>query len=136
MLATDTTTWHRLAPALVREHLAQTGPGPVVEVGVWRGELSERLLELSALTHLTMVDPWEPSLLQTADGRWFVCGPGNTTEEMEESYGYAQKVAARAGARACVVVVGTANLVCTSRGTGIQIRSAASPRCARIPCRE
>lgn len=103
MHALDTTTWHELAPALVREHLAQTGPGVVAEIGVWRGELSERLLQLPALTQLLMVDPWEPSVLQTGEGRWFVCGPGNTTVEMEESYGYAQKVATRAGGRACII---------------------------------
>ena len=87
------TDWHDLAPALVAEHLAATGPGAVAEIGVWRGELSARLLQLiPALTHLTLVDPWHPSMLRTEDNRWYYCGPGTTMETMEAAYQETRRV--------------------------------------------
>ena len=102
-MLTELTTWHQLAPALVSEHLARTGPGPVVEVGVWRGELSEKLLGISALTHLVMVDPWIATYLRDAYGNWYVNGPGETQEEMEASYRLAADVATRAHGRARII---------------------------------
>lgn len=96
-------TWHDLAPLLIQEHLAATGPGPVVEVGVWRGELSERLLGISALTHLVMVDPWVATYVQDESGKWYVNGPGDTQEEMESSYRMAADVAKRANGRARIL---------------------------------
>lgn len=102
-MLTDSTTWHELAPALIGEHLQTSGAGAVVELGVWQGELSQRLLALPLLTQLFMVDPWQARYLVTPEGKWYISGPGNNQDEMEHAYALAQTVEAQAQGRATII---------------------------------
>ena len=103
MTEADPYSWHCLAPQLVAEQLSAYGPGAVVEIGVWRGELSARLLRLPALTHLTMVDPWSPVYGRDERGRWVVCGPGLNEAEMEAAYAETVNIAEHACGRATIL---------------------------------
>ena len=80
----DSTAWHALVPRLLSEH----GSRSVAEVGVWRGELSERILEhCPAVKRLILVDPWTVVYGHDPErDQWMVFGPGTTQAEMDESY--------------------------------------------------
>ena len=76
------TAWHDLVPRLLSEH----GSCEVAEIGVWQGELSERILRQCPGVHrLWLVDPWTPVYVKLADERWAVCGPGTDTAEMQDA---------------------------------------------------
>ena len=74
--------WHDLVPRLLAEHGSKT----VVEVGVWQGVLSERILKgCPKVKRLTLVDPWMPVYGYTKENKWFVIGPGNDAAEMRRA---------------------------------------------------
>ena len=76
------TAWHDLVPRLLSEH----GSREVAEIGVWQGELSERILRRCLGVHrLWLVDPWRPVYVTLPDERWAVCGPGTNSVEMERA---------------------------------------------------
>lgn len=78
-------SWHELVPRLLNGHLVETGAGAVAEIGVWRGELSRRILQQClSVTKLYLVDPWHPILMQHGE-RWAYVGPGTSVEEMEDA---------------------------------------------------
>ena len=74
--------WHSLVPRLLTDH----GSRRVAEVGVWKGELSRRILACSQIEHLTLVDPWEVVYGKSEDGRHFVFGPGLNQSEMTDAF--------------------------------------------------
>ena len=78
-------SWHELVPRLLNGHLVETGAGAVAEIGVWRGELSRRILQQCvSVTKLYLVDPWHPIIMQHGE-RWAYVGPGTSVEEMENA---------------------------------------------------
>lgn len=77
------TTWHGLVPRLLTEHGSQR----VAEVGVWRGTLSGKiLLRCPQVTHLLLVDSWEPVYANDPRHGWMVYGPGTDEQEMADAY--------------------------------------------------
>lgn len=77
------TTWHALVPRLLAEHGSRT----VAEVGVWRGELSSRILRnCPAVQRLILVDSWTPVYGHDPERGWMVFGPGTDQTEMDEAY--------------------------------------------------
>ena len=86
----DVTAWHALVPRLLHEHGSRT----VAEVGVWRGELSERILaSCPAVRRLLLVDPWTVVYGHDPErDQWLVFGPGTTQLDMDAAY---QAVATR-----------------------------------------
>jgi len=74
--------WHDLVPRLLREH----GSRRVVEVGVWQGDLSERILrECPQVEQLILVDPWRPVYGRLDSGAWAILGPGLNEREMTDA---------------------------------------------------
>lgn len=84
MVVHGDTTWHALVPRLLQAHESKT----VAEVGVWRGELSAKILrECVQVRKLILVDSWTVVYGHDPDhDKWVVFGPGTTQEEMNESY--------------------------------------------------
>lgn len=77
------TTWHGMAPRLIREH----GSKRVAEVGVWRGTLSTLILDhCPAVEHLLLVDAWEVVYGNDPVHGWMVFGPGTDNKEMMDAY--------------------------------------------------
>lgn len=75
--------WHDFVPLLLREHQART----VVEVGVWKAQLSEAILaHCVSVEQLTCVDPWEVCYGQRDTGQWVVLAPGVSRAEMDDAY--------------------------------------------------
>jgi hypothetical protein len=81
---TATMSWHELVPHLINEFR----PKRVAEIGVWRGELSHKILEgCPSVESLLLVDAWEVVYGRSpGDGHWLVFGPGTTNEEMIGAY--------------------------------------------------
>ena len=77
-------TWHALVPRLLSEH----GSRAVAEIGVWRGELSDRILShCSTVRRLLLIDPWTVVYGHDPErDQWMVFGPGTTQAEMDDSY--------------------------------------------------
>jgi hypothetical protein len=98
---TDTVTWHEIVPRMINEFR----PKRVAEIGVWRGELSEKILTMCpSVESLLLVDAWEVVYGRSpGDGHWLVFGPGTSNEEMADAYQAAQQVAAEHCKRATVV---------------------------------
>lgn len=93
------TTWHGLVPRLLREH----GSKHVAEIGVWRGTLSQKILErCPAVEQLLLVDSWEPVYANDPVHGWLVFGPGTDTKEMADAYRTVQEMAAPYGSRVIV----------------------------------
>ena len=80
----DAMAWHHLVPRLLREHGTRT----VAEIGVWRGELSEKILaECSTVKQFLLVDSWTVVYgRHEQSDRWMVFGPGTTQQEMDEAH--------------------------------------------------
>ena len=79
----ESLTWHALVPRLLSEH----GSRRVAEIGVWRGELSAKILAgCPKVRRLMLIDPWEPVYGHDPERGWMVFGPGTTTGEMEQAY--------------------------------------------------
>jgi len=80
----DSTAWHHLVPRLLQDH----GSHLVAEVGVWRGELSRRILrQCPAVERLLLVDSWTVVYgHDPARDQWMVFGPGTSQHEMDEAY--------------------------------------------------
>jgi hypothetical protein len=79
----DGTTWHALVPRLLAEH----GSRRVAEVGVWRGELSRKILaHCPAVTSLVLVDSWTPIYGNDPTHGMMVFGPGTDQAEMDDAY--------------------------------------------------
>lgn len=78
---TDETAWHHLVPRLLSEHGSRT----VAEIGVWRGELSERILaQCPAVKQLLLADPWQVVYGHNLDtDHWMVFGPGTEQADMD-----------------------------------------------------
>ncbi len=77
------TTWHALVPRLLQEHGSRT----VAEVGVWRGELSRKILtHCPLITRLLLVDAWSPVYANDPTHGWMVFGPGTDQAEMDDAY--------------------------------------------------
>ena len=70
-------TWHEMAQTFVQAKGLKVG----VEVGVWYGGLSRRLLA-AGVEALTLVDPWQV-VTELTDQGLRIWGPGYTTDEME-----------------------------------------------------
>lgn len=74
--------WHQFVPMLIAEH----APKQVVEVGVWKGDLSEALMaRCPTIERLSLVDPWQVAYVQLDDGRLAVQAPGCTQIEMDQA---------------------------------------------------
>jgi hypothetical protein len=98
----DTTvTWHDLVPRLINEFQ----PKRVAEIGVWRGDLSHKILEqCPSVESLLLVDAWEVVYGRSpGDGHWLVFGPGTTNEEMVGAYHTVKDTMAPYGARVTVL---------------------------------
>ena len=89
--ATDTlrtvqvdTAWHHLVPRLLQDH----GSRIVAEIGVWRGELSAKILaECPAVQRMLLVDSWDVIYgRDPVKESWMVFGPGTNQQEMDEAY--------------------------------------------------
>lgn len=79
----DGTTWHALVPRLLQEHSSRR----VAEVGVWRGELSRKILtRCPRITSLLLVDAWTPVYANDPTHGWMVFGPGTDQAEMDDAY--------------------------------------------------
>ena len=94
-VSVDETAWHHLVPRLLSEHGSRT----VAEVGVWRGELSERILDnCPSVSSLYLVDPWEVVYGHDIErDQWMVFGPGTTQQEMDEARRFVTKKFAKYG---------------------------------------
>jgi hypothetical protein len=65
------------------EELAKSHQSPVVlEIGVWKGDFSQHLLDVLNPNRLVLVDPWK--MRSDYQGAWY--GPEVTNEEMESIY--------------------------------------------------
>jgi hypothetical protein len=71
-----------LVPGLDREELLERLPkgGVIAEIGVWKGDFAERILDVCKPSHLYLIDPWRiaPELPEEA---WY--GGSRTQDEMD-----------------------------------------------------
>lgn len=79
----EASLWHRLVPRLLHEHKSTT----VAEIGVWRGELSAKILAQCPLVQrLLLVDPWQVVYGKNEAGQHFVFAPGTDQAAMDAAY--------------------------------------------------